>query len=270
MFGALFAHGTLAYILVGLGFAALATGLLALAVSRSTPGLWVGLVSLVLTLGCATTALVGTIAGRAKVERAAADATLADAQQIRENGYKLTREIAEAGFGFGFSALVLGGAGTTIALLRRRRKNPEAQGLGVPLGAIVLGSVCAFSVMATATPLFMGVPGKPVAADDPARKFLSAEQHLSDGRIGQACLDLDEAYRAEAKPDKVKLRNVDALVSECFEQKMEAALAASSLEDRDRELDWLAASKLPLSDAQRGRLASERNRSRELRTQAPP
>ena len=47
-------------------------------------------------------------------------------------------------------------------------------------------------------------------------------------------------------------------------------LAASSLEDRDRELDWLAASKLPLSDAQRGRLESERNRSRELRTQAPP
>ncbi|NUO53186.1 MAG: hypothetical protein HOV80_30430, partial [Polyangiaceae bacterium] len=49
MFGALFAQGSLAYVLVGLGFAALATGLLALAVSRSSPGLWVGLVSLVLT-----------------------------------------------------------------------------------------------------------------------------------------------------------------------------------------------------------------------------
>src|SRR5262245_48079502 len=104
MFGALFAHGGLAYVLVGLGFAALATGLLALAVSRSSPGLWVGLVSLVLTLACSSTALIGTIAGRAKVDRQAAELSATEAQKIRDEGYRLTRDIAEAGFGFGLSS----------------------------------------------------------------------------------------------------------------------------------------------------------------------
>lgn len=264
MFGALFAHGSLAYVLVGLGFAAVATGLLALAVSRSSSGLWVGLISLVLTLGCSSTALVGTIAGRAKADRQAAELPATEAQHARDEAYRLTRDIAEAGFGFGLSALVLGGTGTAIALLRRRRKDPEALGLGLPLGAMVLGGVCAFSVIATATPLWIGTPGKRLAADDPARKFASAEANLAEGRVGQACTELDEAFRAGAEPERAHVRNVDALVSECFEQKMEQALNATSLEDRDKELEWLAGSALPFSEADRARLEKERSVSREL------
>jgi hypothetical protein len=264
MFGALFAHGSLAYALVGLGFAALATGLLALAVSRSAPGLWVGLVSLVLTLACSSTALVGTIAGRAKVDRQAAELSVTEAQRARDEGYRLTRDIAEAGFGFGLSSLLLGGAGTAIALLRRRRKDPEALGLGLPLGAMVLGGVCAFSVIATATPLWIGTPGKNLAADDPARRFAIAEEHLAEGRIGPACTEIDEAFRGGAKPERAQVRSVDALVSECFEQKIDQALNATSLEDRNRELEWLAASALPFSEAQRARLERERSLSREL------
>ncbi len=264
MFGALFAHGSLAYALVGLGFAALATGLLALAVSRSSPGLWVGLVSLVLTLACSSTALVGTIAGRAKVDRQVAELSATEAQRVRDEGYRLTRDIAEAGFGFGLSSLLLGGAGTAIALLRRRKKDPEALGLGLPLGAMVLGGVCAFSVIATATPLWIGTPGKNLATDDPARRFVTAEEHLGEGRIGPACTEIDEAFRAGAKPERAQVRSVDALVSECFEQKMEQALSASSLEERNRELEWLAASALPFTEGQRARLEKERSLSREL------
>lgn len=264
MFGALFAHGSLAYVLVGLGFAALATGLLALAVSRSSSGLWVGFVSLVLTLGCSSTALVGTIAGRAKADRRAMELSGTEAQRVRDEGYRLTREIAEAGFGFGFPSLVLGGVGTAIALLRRRRKDPEALGLGLPLGAMVLGGVSAFSVIATATPLWIGTPGKHLAADDPARRFATAEEHLAEGRVGPACTDVDEAFRAGAKPERAQVRNVEALVTECFEQKIAQAENATSLEDRNRELEWLAGSALPFSEAQRARLETARALSREL------
>jgi len=269
MFGALFAHGALAYVLVGLGFAALATGLLSVALARSQATPWAGLVALVLTLGCSTSALVGTIAGRAQVERAAKDAAPDDRQRLREQGYRATQEIAQAGFGFSLPAFVLGAAGTTMALLRRRRKSPDDAGMGLPLGAIVLGSVAAFSVIATGTPLFMGVPGKPLAADDPARNFIAAEAHLADGRLTDACAALDAAFRADAKPDKAGVRNVDAMVGECFEQKLSQALAAASLEERDAPLEWLASSKLPLSEAQRSRLEDERARSRSLKADAP-
>lgn len=265
MFGALFAHGALAYVLVGLGFAALATGLMsvALARSRATPSL--GILALVLTLGCSTSALVGTIAGRANIERVAAEAEPTERQRVREEGYRVTKEIAQAGFGLSLPAFILAAIGTTLAILKQRRKHPDEQGMGVPLGAIVLGSVCAFSVIATGTPLLMGVPGKELAPDDPARKFLTAEEHLAEGRVAEACVDLDDAYRAEAKPSKVNARSVESLVSECFEQKLAQAGSAPSIEERDKSLEWLAGSKLPLSEGQRARLEDERAKSRKLR-----
>jgi hypothetical protein len=269
MFGALFAHGALAYALVGLGFAALAAGLLSVALARSKATPWAGIAALILTLGCSTCALVGTIAGRAQVERAAKDVTTDERQRLREEAYRATREIAQAGFGFSLPAFVLGAAGTTLALLRRRRKNPDDSGLGLPLGAIVLGSVTAFSVIATGTPLFMGVPGKKLAADDPANNFATAEGHLAEGRLAEACSALDTAFRADAKPDKAGVRNVDAMVGECFELKLQQAQAAPSLEERDAPLEWLASSKLPLTETQRSRLEDERAKSRELRKEGP-
>ncbi|MBL9022580.1 MAG: hypothetical protein JNL21_10295 [Myxococcales bacterium] len=265
MFGALFAQGALAYVLVGFGFAAVAAGLLSVALARSHASPAVGIVALALTLGCSTTALIGTIAGRTRIERVAAEAEPSQRQKVREEGYRVTREIAQAGFGFTLPAFILGAAGTTLALLKRRRKQPDEQGLGVPLGAIVLGSVAAFSVIATGTPLLMGVPGKELAADDPARKFLLAEEQLAEGRVGEACVALDEAYKAEAKPSKVNVRSVEALVSECFEQKLGQADAAPSLEERDRELEWLAGSRLPLNETQRARLEDERAKSKKYR-----
>lgn len=265
MFGALFAQGALAYVLVGLGFAAVASGLLSLALARSHASPVVGIVALALTLGCTTTALIGTIAGRSKIERVAAEAEPTERQRLREEGYRVTREIALAGFGFALPAFILGAAGTTLAILKRRRKQGPEQGLGVPLGAIVLGSVTAFSVIATGTPLIMGVPGKEIAADDPARNFLRAEELLGEGRIGEACVALDDAYRADAKPSKVNVRSVESLVGECFEQKLAQADAAPSLEARERELEWLAGSRLPLTEAQRARLEDERAESQKLR-----
>ena len=98
------------------------------------------------------------------------------------------------------------------------------------------GPIATVSVIATGTPLFMGVPGKKLAADDPANNFATAEGHLAEGRLTDACNALDTAYRADAKPDKAGVRNVEAMVGECFELKLQEALAAPSLEARDAPL----------------------------------
>ncbi len=260
----LFAQGPLAYAIVAFGLAATATGVLALATSRSRSGLPLGLISLVLTLGCTTSALVTVIAGRARVDRAAAEAFGVERERIRERGYAATRAAAEAGFGFGFAALLLGGAGTTMSMLRRRKEDPEGGELGATLGTIVLGGVAVFSVVATGMPLLMGIPGGALAADDPAQGFATAEGHFAEGRASEGCADLDGAFRAGANPAKARVRSVDALVSECFEQRLSQALAATSLEDRNAALAWLTSSKLPLTEEQRRRLDQESKRSLEM------
>lgn len=258
-------HGAIAFaILIG-GLGSIVTGLLAIAVSnRSKNGAKVGLLALGLVAATATVTVVAVMGARLRVDRAVAELAEPDKTLATQAGYSRSTGLSKLGAalaGVGFVASVIGTMrGLSVRERAARADSKREPELGemsdssLGLGVLVVGAIALFSVVASAMPLVMKAPGLDLAPDDPARKFRDAEAMLSDGRVEEGCAALEEGFAKKADPKKAKIRSVDGLVTECFDQRLEQAMSAADAEEFDRVTTALQETKMPLDESQRKRL----------------
>ena len=123
----------------------------------------------------------------------------------------------------------------------------------------IMRTAAVLAVTASATPLIMGMPGRGSPAAQ--KKVGEAQKLLEDGNFSEGCTKLDEAFQEGATSEVVHGGEVEGLVTECFNVRVDRALA-SPPKERVEQLDALSTSKLPLEAAQKERLAAELERAK--------
>lgn len=287
MVGLFQTHGAVAFAILATGIAALVAAFLALAWSKRPYGAKIGVLALGLVAVTGTLTAGTVMRSRITTDHAAQTLDEPEKTLYVQKGYDASANLAKLGVALGAVALVAAIIGTLRGLTARAPSPSEAgptsevhpsseQGDGEPrngdasdsmlgLGALVVGGIALFAVAAAFMPIVMKAPGLDLEADDPARKFRDAEAHLSEGRVQEGCAALEEAFAQRADPKKAKVRSVEGLVTECFDTRLERALAASSPEEFDQVVSELENTKMPLDASQKERLEA----ALEMRRAAP-
>lgn len=274
MVGMFKTHGAVAFLILSLGLAAVVTGLLAVANAKKRLGAKIGLAALILvTLTCSVTVGV-SMTTRLKTDRASMAIDEPERTQFITAGYAAASGLAKMGVGFGVIAFIAAVMGTMRGLAvkeppkgdepppssmaidsKREPQMGELSDSTLGLGSLVVGALAFFSIAAAFMPLVMKAPGGELKADDPARKFREAEGLLSDGNVEGGCAALEEGFAQGGDPRRARLRSIEGLIAECFNQRIDRALAASSAEEFAKVVGELETTKMPLDDAQKKRLA---------------
>ncbi|NUP11405.1 MAG: hypothetical protein HOW73_35620 [Polyangiaceae bacterium] len=268
-------HGVVAFAILAAGLAAIVAGALAVASSKERLGAKVGLGALGLVAITCTLTVAGVMRARIATDQAVKTLEEPLKTQLTVKGYAESSNLSKLGVALGVLGLVGAAIGTLRGLAVKEGEAkpqaadgeagataaPEEPQLGemsdsmLGLGALVVGSLALFSLVAAFMPLVMKPPGLDLPADDPARKFREAETLLSEGRAPEGCAALEEGFQKGGDPKKAKLRSVEGLVAECFDKRIDEALAAGSPEDFQRLVTDLEGTKMPLDDTQKKRLS---------------
>ncbi|MBK6513413.1 MAG: hypothetical protein IPM79_05685 [Polyangiaceae bacterium] len=259
------AHGVVAVAILAVGLLAVGAGVLSLVRSKQRVGAKIGLAALGLTALAATLTVGAVMSFRMRADRAAKDLEEPTRTKVVLAAYERTSSLSKLSLVLGVVALGTAAAGTMRGLGAKEEGAPDKPAdaeaeLGemsdstLGLGALVVGALALFSLVAVFMPLVMKPPGLELDEDDPARKFRDAEALLTDGKVAEGCAALEDAYAQGADPKRAKLRSVEGLVTECFDQRLDGALNAASKEDFDKALSELEKTKMPLDDGQRKRL----------------
>lgn len=243
--------------LLALGLSAISVGVVAVSAPKGVRALHVGMLALVLVVVTGTITVGSVMRQRVAIDRSTDDLTAEDAEHARKAVYDETLTLAKLGGALAAIGLVLGAAAVVrgaLADYAEAEKNGESDEWTIPLGAAVLAAIALFSTVAAATPLVMGMPGKNVPAAQ--KKIADAEKLLEAGSFSEGCSMLEQAFQEGAAVDGPRKDTIGGLVTECFNQRIDRALA-SEPGARKTELEGLKASKLPLDDAQRKRVDEE-------------
>lgn len=262
-------HAAVALAILAIGLAAVAAGVLSIRWGKRRLGAKVGVAGLALSALCATLTVGAIMNQRVNADRAAKDLEEPARTQLIQSAYGSTSALSQLGLALGAVAFGASVVGTLRGLAAKEEGAPprpepspddaearmgELSDSTLGLGALVLGALALFSLVAAFMPLVMKPPGLDLGADDPARKFREAEALLGEGKVAEGCAALEQAYVEGADPQRAKLRSVEGLVTECFDKRLDGALNASTKEDFVRGVNELERTKMPLSDSQRKRL----------------
>ncbi len=270
------AHGPIAFaILIG-GLLAVMAGVMSLALSRSRFGAAFGAVGLVLCLLTTSASVVGAMGARIEAERSIESADSEQREATMQAGAQKSRALAKLGTGFGLVAFGLSAFGMWKVLWRRARAaaGPKStRGEEAPssrafdpmspfestrgIAAVVLTGLALFTVLGAAMPFLVPSPGGGSLVKG-AEKFSDAEKLLADGNFEQGCAMIEAAFAEGLDPKRARVKNMEGMVSECFENKLGKALNGAPPDERARILADLATSKMPMNEEQQRRLAEAR------------
>ncbi len=266
-------HGPLAFVVVALGVAAVAVGGVSIALAKARTGAKVGLAALALVAATGSATVAGVMSHRMRTDRAATQLEEPTKSAYERQGYDQSASLAKVGLFFAAIAFVTAVVGTLKGLGIHRGAKPltapeskrppgsetaptEENESMLGLGSLVVGSLAMFSIVAMFMPLVMKPKGTDLPADDPALKLREAERLLSEGKFKEGCAALEEGFKRHADPGKAKVRSIEGLVSECFDQKLEAALSAPDAATFDALTAELRETSMPIDDAAKRRLES--------------
>lgn len=273
--------GPVSFGILAAGMAALVTGMLAVAFSQARLGAKFGVGSFALIVIESSLTLIGVMGHRIRAEHAAETLAEPERAQLLAAAHVQSAALAKLGAGFAGVALALAILGVVRGLTAHAKSQHKPQSAKSPpasaragksdddppevdvaalgesslgLGALVLGCMATFSLIATLMPLILKTEKNGLAGDASTEKYREAARRLEAGEFSDGCAALDEAYKGARDPKRFG-KDAPGLVSECFEQGLERAEAAPDAAERDRVLASLKDSPLPFSDEQKKRLA---------------
>jgi hypothetical protein len=255
--------------MIMLGLASVICGVLSLALSKSKTGVYAGFAALVLVLASSTISVIGVMQARIEAQKAADLVDPSLREQVLARGHEESVGFAKIGVGFGGVGLLVGAIGLVKSLIADDKKTPpsaagsdQAVAWMRPfeatrgLAGLVLSGLALFSVIGAGMPFLVKPPTGSEARGDPERKLVDASHMLEEGNFDAGCSALEQAYGDGVDVQRSGVKNVDSMISECFEQKLGKAESGVDAAERTRILTDLQASKMPLQPNQRERVKS--------------
>lgn len=261
--------GPIVYGLIMLGLASVIFGVISLALSKSKLGVYAGFAALALVLAASTVSVLGVMHARIEAQKAADVVEPSLREAVLERGHQESLGFAKIGVGFGGVGLLIGAVGLVKSLIADDKKDPPSAAGGDQtvawmrpfestrgLGALVLSGLALFSLIAAGMPFLVKPPTGAEARGDPERKLVDASRMLEEGNFDAGCNALEQAFSDGVDVQRSGVKNVESMVSECFEQKLGKAESGVDAAERTRILTSLSSSKMPLQEAQRERVKS--------------
>jgi hypothetical protein len=269
--------GPIVYGMIMLGLASVVFGVLALALSKSKTGVYSGFAALVLVLASSTISVFGVMHARIEAQKAADAVDPSLREQVLARGHQESLGFAKVGVAFGGIGLVLGAIGLVKSLMNDDKKGSPASATGSDQGAawmrpfegtrglaaLVLSGLALFSLIGAGMPFLVKPPTGSEARGDPERKLVDAAHMLEEGNFDAGCTAIEQAFADGVNVQRSGLKNVESMVSECFEQKLGKAESGADAAERTRILTALRDTRMPLQESQRERVKTALAASRE-------
>ncbi len=262
--------GPIVYGMIMLGLASVVFAVLSLALSKSKTGVYSGFAALVLVLASSTISVIGVMQARIEAQKAADAVDPSLREEVLARGHRESVGFAKVGLAFGGIGLVVGAIGLAKSLIADDKKSPPSSAVvgdhaatrmrpfeGTRgLAALVLSGLALFSLVGAGMPFIVKPPTGTEARGDPERKLVDAAHMLEEGNFDAGCTAIEQAFGDGVNVQRSGVKNVESMVTECFEQKLGKAESGADAAERTRILTALRDTRMPLQESQRERVKS--------------